>query len=51
MVYPIKRKKGRPKKEEKYRTLKNYKALKGFSFDRIKRNKVYFKKKEKIKKD
>lgn len=37
---------GRPKKKEKYRTIRNFKALKDFEFDRIENNKMYFKKKK-----
>lgn len=44
MKYNIKSRRGRPVKSEKYRTLKNYKALKGYKFSKIKGNKVYFKK-------
>lgn len=44
MAYNIKNKRGRPIKEEKYRTLKNFKGLKGFKFSKIKGNRVYFKK-------
>jgi hypothetical protein len=43
MAYKIK-KTGRPKQDVKFRTIRNFKALKGFKFDKIDKNKIYFKK-------
>jgi hypothetical protein len=43
MVYKIKSI-GRPRQNVKFRTIRNFKALKGFKFHKIKENKVYFKK-------
>lgn len=45
MAYGIK-KTGRPRQEVKFRTIRNFKALKGFKFHAIKKNKIYFKKEE-----
>jgi len=47
MAYNIKAKQGRPRQDIKYRTIRNFKALKGFEFHEIKGKKIYFKKKEK----
>jgi hypothetical protein len=46
MAYTIKQKQGRPRQNVKYRTIRNFKALKGFEFQEIKGKKIYFKKKE-----
>lgn len=45
MAYKIKSKSGRPRQDVKFRTIRNFKALKGFEFHEIKKNKIYFKKK------
>jgi hypothetical protein len=44
MIYRTKKKKGRPKAEEKYRTIRNYKALKGYNLVGQRGNKVIWKK-------
>jgi hypothetical protein len=46
MAYKQKLKQGRPRQDVKYRTIRNFKALKGFEFQEIKGKKIYFKKKE-----
>ena len=46
MAYKLKAKQGRPRQDIKYRTIRNFKALKGFEFHEIKDKKIYFKKKK-----
>jgi hypothetical protein len=46
MAYKIKAKQGRPRQDIKYRNIRNWKALKGFEFHKIKGHRVYFKKKD-----
>jgi hypothetical protein len=45
MAYKIKQKIGRPRADIKYRTIRNFKALRGFKFEKVEENKIYFKKK------
>lgn len=48
MAYKIKSKKtGRPPQSEKYRTIRNFKALEDFEFQKIEGNRIIFKRKRK----
>ena len=47
MAYKQKVKLGRKRQNIKFRTIRNFKALKGFKLEKVKGNRIYFKKKEK----